>query len=170
MKRINYFDDKYPPERKLLFMNNDFRTYPLVVVYSWNYDENYLLSIKESGKHYYYYIISKEDMIKGKFDKDINWEQMLQNASEVKIWKAVIYSMRLTKVLLESVLPQPIETALDNKTIEERMFPFSYLVFRSDEIPEMIGRIIRFLLIDDFKGKIQSMTSFYQRFKSLRSK
>jgi len=109
------------------------------------------------------------DLAIQKFDTDIDWEQMLQIVSKMKIWKAVIYSMRLSKILLETELPEPIEMELKNKKIVEQLFPFSYLVFRSAEIPEMTGRIIRFLLIDDFNGKLQSLTSFYQRFKFLKS-
>jgi len=109
------------------------------------------------------------DLAIKKFETDIDWEQLLQIVSKMNIWKAVMYSMRLAKTLFETKLPKPIELGLKNKTIGEHLFPFSYLVFRSEEISEMAGRIIRFLLIDDLKGKIQSMTSFYRRFKSLRS-
>ena len=110
------------------------------------------------------------DLAIQKFSKDVDWEKMLKISYEMKIWKAIIYSMRLSKILLGTEFPEAIEKILKRKTITERLFPFSYLVFRSEEISEMAGRVIRFILIDDIRGKIQSLAAFYRRFKALRNK
>lgn len=106
------------------------------------------------------------DLAVRKFQEEIDWEKFLETSREMKIWKAVMYSLRLSEGLLGTELPEAIQRPLGDKTISEKLFPFTYLAFRSTEIPGTVGRIIRFLLIDDFRGKIQSMASFYRRLKA----
>ncbi len=109
------------------------------------------------------------DLAVQKFNSDVDWEKMLEMSYEMKIWRAMIFSLRLSENLLGTEFPSAIKRALKRKTLTEKLFPFSYLVFRSTEIPAMAGRVIRFLLIDDIPGKMKSLVSFYKRHNSLRS-
>jgi len=102
------------------------------------------------------------DLAVKKFNKDIDWDEMFDQSLTLKMSKAVIYSMKLSEIILKTEFPPIVSKILKKQTIEEKLFPFSYFIFRTKPVSEMLGRIARFFLIDDFRGKVQALTTFYQ--------
>ncbi|MCJ7773341.1 MAG: nucleotidyltransferase family protein, partial [Desulfobacterales bacterium] len=98
------------------------------------------------------------DLAVKKFNKDIAWDEMLEQSYRMKMSKAVIYSMKLSETILKTEFPPIVSKILKKKTIEEKLFPFSYFIFREKPVSEMIGRSARFFLIDDFRGKVQALS------------
>jgi len=102
------------------------------------------------------------DLAVKKFSKDIDWAELLEQSLTMKMSKTVIYSMKLAESILKTKFPPTVSKVLRKKTIEEKLFPFSYFIFREKPVSEMIGRITRFILIDDFRGKVKALGTFYR--------
>lgn len=106
------------------------------------------------------------DLAVKKFSKDVDWDEMFQLSLKMRMSKVVIYSMKLAASILKTEFPPVMSKVLEKKKFEEALFPFSYFIFREKPVSEMIGRIARFFLIDDFKGKVQSLVTFFKLLKA----
>ena len=106
------------------------------------------------------------DRVIKKWEREIDWDELIQEAIAAKIKKPTYYSLRLAHDLLETDVPERVFKALAQSKLEERLFPIQYLVFREKPPAPNIERLLKFLLIEGFQGKVKSLITFYRQLRA----
>ena len=101
------------------------------------------------------------DLAIRKLGREVDWDRILQQAVGLKIKKPIYYSLRLASALLETPVPISILQSLRSSRVEEALLPFEFLIFRKRPLQVHLERLIKFILIDDLKGKKNSLLAFY---------
>jgi hypothetical protein len=101
------------------------------------------------------------DLAIRKYGGEVDWDRILQQAIDLKIKKPVYYSLRLVSTLLATPVPISILESLRSSRVEEAVLPFEFLIFRRRPLQVHLERLIKFMLIDDLKGKKKSLFAFY---------
>jgi len=84
----------------------------------------------------------------------------------MKIKKPTYYSLRLARSLLKTKVPERAFKGLAQNRLEERLFPFEYLIFREKPLPPNIDRFVKLLLIEGLQGKIRSLSTFFRQLRA----
>ncbi len=105
-----------------------------------------------------------------KFGREVDWNEIVRESNELQIRKPVYYSLKLTASLLGSEIPTDVFFKLRPSKTEEALLPFDFLVFRERPIHVNLERLIKWVLIDDLKGKKRSLAAFFNQRKEKREK
>jgi hypothetical protein len=106
------------------------------------------------------------DKVIEKWGEKIDWDELIRQAVAMKIKKPTYYSLRLAQYLLKTKVPERAFKGLAQNKLEERLFPFEYLIFREKPLPPNIDRLIKLLLVEGLQGKIRSLITFYRQLKA----
>jgi hypothetical protein len=106
------------------------------------------------------------DRVIKRWGKEIDWDKLIRQAIAAKIKKPTYYSLRLAHDLLKTEVPEEVFKALAQNKLEERLFPFQYLVFREKPLPPNIERFFKFLFIEGVQGKVKSLITFYRQLQA----
>ncbi len=97
-------------------------------------------------------------------ESDLPWDEFVRWARYKKLGKPVYHSLRWTRDILDVAIPSAVLDALQPGAVEKHLFPFRRIASRHGNMPEFLERAIKFPLIEGWKNKTRSITSYCEMF------
>ncbi len=108
------------------------------------------------------------DLVIKKFGSRLNWDEVVRWAKQTRIRKPVYFGLKLAVSLVGTKVPESVLDQLRQGRMEERLFYCENLIFRKEPLPVNKERFIKFMLIDDFEGKIKALLTFFKQMAHAR--
>ncbi|RLB82904.1 MAG: hypothetical protein DRH24_07420 [Deltaproteobacteria bacterium] len=97
-------------------------------------------------------------------ESDLPWDELVRWVQYKKLGKPVYHSLTWTRDTLDVSIPPAVLDALKPGVVERHFFPFRRIASRHGNMPEFLERVIKFPLIEGWKNKTRSITSYCEMF------